>query len=259
MNFMDIAYLRVYQIENGRLQYRRRKTRWSSSAKKFDIEHSPSAQKIIDYYTKGKKGIDFVFPIISDFFHLNDTLDDKEQEASNKRSFQLKLNGRRTYHIKRLKEISKRAGLKENVSTYVGRHSFFSIALRNGISKSEISELAGHSSYQITENYLAGFNGEQLAASANMVRDAVAQHTHKKTSVLDNKITLNDTGEQQTIVNFFNKTWADAPKKERTSVNLLMALLQQTDCQDGIKAQQYVNCFLQSQEKDTATIATKGL
>ena len=78
-----------------------------------------------------------------------------------------------------------------------------------------------------------------------MLRSAVAQHTHKKTSVLDDKITLNNTREQQAVIDFFNKTWADAPEEEHTSVNLLMALLQQTDCQDGIKAQEYVNRFLQ--------------
>jgi len=115
--------------------------------------------------------------------------------------------------------------------------------------------LAGHSNYQVTENYLAGFNGEQLTASANMVRDAVAQYTREKTSILSHKITPNNSGAQQTVVDFLTKAWAGASKKERNATHLVIALLQQTDCQDGSKAQEYVNCFLQHQEKYNTVIA----
>lgn len=48
--------------------------RWSNNAKKFDIEHTPEAQKIIDYYIRGKKANDFVFPILDDIFYLNDKI-----------------------------------------------------------------------------------------------------------------------------------------------------------------------------------------
>ena len=256
MNYMDLAYLRVYQVENGRLQYRRRKTKWSNNAKQFDIEHSPTAQKIIDHYTKGKKRTDFVFPIFDDIFHLNDSLDDKEQEAMNKRLFQEKLNSRRIYHVRRLKRLSKMAGIEENVSTYVGRHSFFSIALRNGVSKSEISELAGHSNYQITEHYLAGFNGEQLAASANIVRNAVAKHTGNGMGTLEDKIIRSDNGQEQTIIDFLDGIWSKSPEQKRNTKHLVIALLQKTDLPDVTKALQCVNHFLQNREKNNmASIA----
>lgn len=250
MNWADIAYLRVYQVQNGRLKYRRRKTKWSNNAKKFDIGHSPIAQEIIDYYTRSKKPSDFVFPLIADIFYLNDEQKDKELEAANKKLFQNKFNNRRSSHIRRLKTISKNAGLKENVSIYVGRHSFFSIALRSGVSKSEISELAGHSNYQVTESYLAGFDGEQLALSANMVRTAVAKYTSATTDngILDDIIILSVTGTQSSVSEFLTKAWSRFPNETKTPTNLLIKFLQKTNCQDGIKAQEYVNAFLLKQE-----------
>lgn len=258
MNFVDIAYLKVYQVENGRLKYRRRKTRWSNNAKKFDIEHSPIAQKIIDYYTRGKKAGDFVFPILDDLFHLNAELTDKDEEAKNKKLFEYKLANRRSNHIRRLKAISKKAGLKENVSIYVGRHSFFSIALKSGVSKSKISELAGHSNYQVTEGYLAGFSGEQLATSADMVRSAVAQHTGESdgNDMLHDQVFLLNNGKKSAVNDFLTKVWSDSSNSMKTSTDLVIEILKQTDCQDGIKAQEYVNAFLTDQEQRKVGIAS---
>ena len=130
----------------------------------------------------------------------------------------------------------------------MGRHSFFSIAFRNGVSKSEISELAGHADFQTTEHYLAGFNEEQLAASANIVRNAVAKHTDNGMGILKDKIILNATGQEQTLIDFLDETWSKAPEQEHTAKDLLIALLQQTDLQDFTKVQQSVNYFLQSRE-----------
>lgn len=247
MNFADIAHLRVHQVQNGRLKYRRRKTKWSNNAKKFDIEHSPIAQEIIDYYTRGKKPSDFVFPIIDNIFYLNDELQDKEQEEINKEQFENKFADKRRNHIRRLKTISAKAGLKNNVSIYVGRHSFFSIALQSGVSKSEISEMAGHSDFQVTENYLAGFSGAQLAAGANMVRMAVTKHTEFKgnNNLLEEEVLLNDTTQAVMVQDFLNQQW----EHEQTPTNLLIALLQKTSCKDGVKAQQYVNAFISSQQE----------
>lgn len=246
MNFADIAHLRVYQVQDGRLKYRRRKTRWSNNAKQFNIEHSPTAQRIIDYYTRGKKPGDFVFPIIDSFYYLNDELEDKELEAKNKALFEKKWSNARCNHIRRLKTISKKAGLKENVSIYVGRHSFFSIALKHGVSKSEISEMAGHSNFQVTEAYLDGFSGEQLASSANMVRNVVASHSgvNVQENILDDNLKLNSTGEEKTVNDYLLNLINSDPDKGSNPTTLVIELLQETDCNDGMKAQEYVNLFL---------------
>lgn len=182
MNFMDVAYLRVYQVKGGRLKYTRRKTKWADKAKKFDIELSDTAQEIVDLYTQGKKSTDFVFPIIDDVYYLNETLTDKAREAENKKLFEKKLSQRRANHIRRLKTIARRAGIEGDLTSYMARHSFFSIALKSGVEKSVISEMAGHADFKITENYLAGFDDETLAANADKVRDAVRKSLNAKHS-----------------------------------------------------------------------------
>jgi len=63
--------------------------------------------------------------------------------------------------------------------------------------------LAGHANFTTTEHYLAGFNGEQLAASSNMVRNAVAEHTGNAMGILEDAITLNDTGQEQILIDCF--------------------------------------------------------
>lgn len=236
MNFADIAYLRVYQVEGGKLKYRRRKTRWSNSAKKFEIQHSAVAQKIIDYYTQGKRPNDFVFPIIHDIYYLTETIADKDQELANKKSFEKKFDYRRANHIRRLKTISKLAGLKNNITIYVSRHSFFSIALQNGVSKSLISELAGHADFQTTENYLSGFNGVQLAEGAELVRNAVAQHAESP-NILSDKIILTQGGEELSVRDFLSNENTD------DATQLLISMLQKTNCSNGIKAQEYIDAY----------------
>lgn len=246
MNFADVAYLRVSQVQGGKLQYRRRKTRWAKSVKKFEITHSPLAQKIIDYYTKGKKSNDFVFPILTDIFYLKNTMSDKEEEAGRKELFENKFKNRRSNHIRRLKAISQKAGLKGNLSIYVGRHSFFSIALRNGVSKSEISEMAGHANFQITEAYLAGFSGEQLNSSAQTVRDAVSKHTNPTTPTdpLEAPINLIDDGSESSIRSFLQKAQSEVPTSDKDATQLVIQLLTKTSCQDGKVAQELVDRYL---------------
>ena len=246
MNWADIAFLRVYQVQNGRLKYGRRKTKWSNNAKRFDIEHSITAQKIVDHYIKGKKPSDFVFPVISDIYYLNDDMDVKEQETKNKRLFQKKFNERRSNHIRRLKSISKKAGLKNNVSIYVGRHSFFSIALKSGVSKSVISEIAGHADYKTTESYLDGFSNEQLTESASMVRDAISSQMKNNVSstsqLLDKLLIVSSTGKSCTVMDFLKTKVKNNGISEPSE--LLMGIINDTECKNGIKAQEYVDAFI---------------
>lgn len=58
----------------------------------------------------------------------------------------------------RLSRISKILNLKSNLSTYVARHSWASIAKERGIPISIISESLGHTSEKTTKIYLSSFN-----------------------------------------------------------------------------------------------------
>lgn len=236
MNFMDIAHLRVYQIKNGKLTYRRRKTRWTDNAKRFHIKLSPIAQEIADFYCQGKKNQDFLFPIIHHIEHLRFT-DGKE--------FQHKLDMIGANHCVRLKSISKKAGLEEEATPYKGRHSFASIALVNKVPKSEIGEMLGHASYETTETYLEGFADQQLYESASRVMEAV----HPKETELDqlqDELRLAD-GKTCTVFDFFMSSMTG--KEPKDGVGLLIDMVSKTNVVDGGKAQMYVDIFQNVYEK----------
>ncbi len=233
MNFADVAFLRVYQIDEGVLKYRRRKTKWTADAKPFDIQLSDVALDILDYYIQGKKPNDVVFPI------LEDILDCKDNELIHK-----KYKDRRSNHIRRLKTIAKKAGVESNISTYVGRHSFFSIALKNGVPKAEISELAGHEGSQTTETYLSGFKKEHLADNAKLVRQAVSRHINKpqESVLLSEKIVLKDNGKKVSVEEFLNSL--KSTNDHLTGTDIVVAMLTETNCNDGSIAQQYADEFI---------------
>jgi len=235
MNFADLAFLRVYEIENGRLKYKRRKTKWAPAAKAFDIELSEIAQEIIDRYTKNKKTGDLVFPI------LNDVIDCGDNERIHET-----FKSKRSNHIRRLKSIGERVGISTKLSTYVGRHSFFSIALVNGVSKSAISELAGHANYQTTETYMSGFKDEQLTSNAATVRSAIGQAVNNKVNanpILADKIILVNSGKETTIHNFIEERILDE-NRDVSSTDILISILKETNCEDGVRAQRYLEAFL---------------
>lgn len=58
---------------------------------------------------------------------------------------------------KYVKQITKKIGLAQNVTTYTARHSFATVLKRSGASTEFISESLGHSNIYTTESYLADF------------------------------------------------------------------------------------------------------
>jgi site-specific recombinase XerD len=58
--------------------------------------------------------------------------------------------------------LGKRAGIKENVSLHRWRHAFARWYLINGGDLSTLSDLLGHSSVEVTREYYAVFNREEL-------------------------------------------------------------------------------------------------
>ena len=144
MNFVDIMHLKKSDIINGRINYTRSKTKG-----KFNIEIVDNAQKIIDYYKTIQKDSQYVFPIL-----LNDNMS-PTQIAYREQKVLARVN-------KKLKEISKLAGIEKKITTYVARHSFATILKKIGTSTDVISELMGHSDVQITMTYLKEFDNEEL-------------------------------------------------------------------------------------------------
>ncbi len=143
MNFKDIALLRVGNIIGGRLNYQRAKT-----AEQFNFEILPQAQVILDkYITSEKAKTDYIFSIIKRTAPLD--IEKDVQEA-------------RKRHNKRLKSLAAMSGIEETLTTYVGRHSFATIARNKKIPVEAIKEMLGHSSIKTTQTYLASLPSKTL-------------------------------------------------------------------------------------------------
>lgn len=134
MSFIDMSFLRLKNLEKGRINYRRAKT-----SKLYDFIISEQLQEILNFYTKGKYRDDFVFPIIK--------TEDLESQYRNIES------ERRNYN-KRLKQLAERCKIKSNLTSYVSRHSFATHAMLQNIPLSAISQMLGHSSLTTTQIYL---------------------------------------------------------------------------------------------------------
>lgn len=154
MNFVDLAHLRACDITDGRLVYRRQKT-----GKLYNIKLTTKALDIIACYisTEFVHSTDYIFPIIP-----NDVLGDKEKE------WQRIVESRKQFN-NNLKRIAKRIGLEVNMTSYVIRHSWASIAKFSGIAPAVIGESLGHSDLKTTETYLAEFEHQVLDDANDLI------------------------------------------------------------------------------------------
>lgn len=140
MNFVDMAFLKVKNIESGRLNYTRQKT-----GQQFSIKVTDKSKAIIDRYNDMKESESYVFPIIYR----------KGKEYMDYRNAMRLMN-------KKLKKISDILKLDVPLTTYVSRHSWATIAKRSGIATAVISEGLGHESEETTQVYLDSFENDVL-------------------------------------------------------------------------------------------------
>ncbi len=148
MSFVDIAYLKVEDIRNGRLYYARQKT-----SQQYYFELLPPAMEIIKKYSDLKNPDEYVFPII-------DTTNDNPY-----RSYQTQRQ--KTNH--KLKDVGKLLGISTPLTSYVARHSWATIAKRSGVPTAVISEGLGHTTEKTTQIYLDSFENEVLDAANRLI------------------------------------------------------------------------------------------
>lgn len=142
INFVDIAHLTKANITDGRLIYKRQKTK-----KLIKIPLQPQAVALIEKYSSDDS--QYLFPILSDF-HKTDI-----QQANRIHKVISKVN-------ERLKQIGKALNLPIALTTYVARHSQATVMKRAGVSTAVIREIMGHSSERVTQIYLDSFDNEQV-------------------------------------------------------------------------------------------------
>ncbi len=140
MSFVDIAFIKVENIHQNRLQYRRAKT-----GQIFSIKLTDEANEIIARYTDFSNPQNYVFPIVQNEITKYDDYS-REMRRTNRR----------------LKKIGKSLNLTLPLTTYVARHSWATIAKRGGTSVAVISEGMGHATEHITQVYLDSFENSVL-------------------------------------------------------------------------------------------------
>lgn len=148
MNFIDIFYMKVEDIKDDRISYRRRKTK-----QLFSVKVSEPAMNIIKAYSKRKKPESYVFPVIN-----------KKNEYDSYRTAIRNLN-------KYLKKVGERVKLDIPLSSYVARHSWATIAKFSGIPTAVISEGLGHNSEKTTQIYLDSFDNEIIDDANEIIID----------------------------------------------------------------------------------------
>ena len=145
MNFTDMAYLTPANLVNGRLEYKRKKTGKFYSLALFD-----KPQEILNYYIKGKKKDDYIFPII---------------ERTEPELIRLDIQNNLRTCNKYMGLIAEELKIEGNITSYVARHSWASIGKFLNVPIQVISEGLGHDSIQTTQIYLDSFE-------ANVIDDA---------------------------------------------------------------------------------------
>jgi len=132
MAFVDIAYLKKENIQNGVICYARRKT-----GQLLSVRIEPSIQRIIDRYSSALSP--FVFPILT-------STDTKEAYEE----YQIAINN----HNRQLKRLSKMLYAGCKLTSYTSRHSWATAARNHNVPISVISAGMGHTSEQTTQIYL---------------------------------------------------------------------------------------------------------
>lgn len=145
MSFVDMAYLTQENLNNGTLIYRRKKT-----GQLLFIKWESCMQEIVDRYKSSSK---YLLPIIRD-------------EYANERKQYL---NSLSYTNKKLKKIAKITGISSHLSMYVARHSWASIAKKNRIPISIISEGMGHDSESTTQIYLASLDTSAIDRANHLI------------------------------------------------------------------------------------------
>ena len=142
INFVDIANLTNDNIQDGKIVYKRQKTK-----KLIKIPLQPQAIELIKKYSK--RNPPYLFPILSTF-HKTDV-----QKANRIHKVISNVN-------RRLRDIGEELNLPLTLTTYVARHSQATVMKKAGVSTAVIKEIMGHSSEKVTQIYLDSFDNEQI-------------------------------------------------------------------------------------------------
>lgn len=146
MSFIDMAFLKKKDLQNGVLSYRRHKTN-----QQLFIKWEKPMQELIDKFDTS--GTPYLLPII--------------KNCDNDARKQYKSDAHRVNQS--LKKIGKMLGLAISLTSYVARHSWASIAKSKNIPIATISEAMGHDSENTTRIYLASLDSTVVDKANSLI------------------------------------------------------------------------------------------
>lgn len=146
MSFVDMAYLKKKDLQNGILSYRRQKTKQA-----LFIKWEQPMQNIIDKYKIPASP--YLLPII------------RNPGYGKRRQY------KNAAHLvnNKLKQIGKQFDPEIALTTYVARHTWASIAKSKNIPISIISEAMGHDSESTTRIYLASLDTSSVDRANSII------------------------------------------------------------------------------------------
>ena len=154
IRFADVCTMKMKNIIDGRLKYEMGKT-----GRLKTILIQAQALEILDHYQKHTPKFsreDFIFPLL-----------DAKYTYKNEYATKRMISSKNTIVNKNLKKIALLAGIQENVSFHVSRHSFADYARTKGMGIFDISKALGHSNITTTQIYLKSFDEQSLDDSMN--------------------------------------------------------------------------------------------
>ena len=158
MSFVDIAYLKKTDLNNTYLIYKRKKT-----GQELKIAWRKEMQELVDR-NSSKDGV-----------HLLGILDENSEKSL-----------RFQYHYTQciintaLKRLGKQLNLETNLTMYVARHSWATIARQKNIPLSVICDGMGHNSEKTTQIYLQSVDAEAIDRCNDKLIAAITKSNKKK-------------------------------------------------------------------------------
>ena len=145
MSFVDMAYLKKTDLQNGILTYCRRKT-----GQRLTVKWEKCMEEIIKKYPSNSST--YLLPII-------------KEQGNERKQYDNAL------HLVnyRLKDLSGMLKLQRPLTMYVARHSWASVAKVRNVPLSVISEGMGHDSEKTTQIYLASLEASVVDKANNMI------------------------------------------------------------------------------------------
>jgi integrase len=144
INVNDILRLKLKNIIGDEIHFVREKTKNTTKAsrKTIRITLEPYAIEVINKWAiKSRNPEDYLFPYLKHGMSA-------EQEKRKIHQTVQNIN-------RHTKKIGKEIGFVKDLTTYIARHTCFTMLIRNGATVNEISDLAGHQDISTTMRYIA--------------------------------------------------------------------------------------------------------